>query len=589
MGSNTSPIPYGKRLLPVELDKIAREDGQRPWASIPIDDNDLSKGYEDINFAVLANAINRLAWVIHDALGQSTTFDAIAYLGAADIRYHMIQMAACKTGHKVLFSSHLNSLAVHLSLMDKVDCKALFYSAGTKVDDILGARPMTGVLIPDLDDLIYNREQAKWYEYTKTFEEAALDPYGVLQLLTAKHTSGTTGDPKPLVMNHALVATIDAQGALPDRTRRVMDFVFPEKPGTRIMIPTSPFHVISAVIGLSMAVFGGGVFVYPHRSYGLTSELPDLLAVFTYSKSKVIFLMPYIMEKIAAAPNPEKYIANFKTVCWGGGVLPISVQDTWRMSTRLQDTWGSSEMILPPQLRTAPEDHEYVSFDLESSGLEFREVNMEDDGSSEKLYEMVATLTPKSEPFSGYFAREGIKAQSDQPPYPEFRIGDLWTRHPDPKKAHNTFRFAGRIDDLINLATGINMHPTLLEQGIKAHPKVREAIVLGSRHMQPIALVELHEGTDKTEVWREVLEPMNKKVQSFSRIAETHFISVPFGGLVRTPKGTISRPKSERMFAREIEDVYQRFGDRWADDGRREQETGFGERGEESSRWYRRC
>ncbi|KAI0146890.1 acetyl-CoA synthetase-like protein [Xylariaceae sp. FL1272] len=557
MGSHASPIPYGKRLLPVELDKIAREDGQRPWASIPIDDNDLSKGYEDINFAVLANAINKLAWVIDDALGKSTTFDSIAYLGAADIRYHMIQMAACKTGHKVLFSSHLNSLVVHLSLMDKVDCKALFYSADTTVDDILGARSMRGVVIPELDDLVYNKEQAKWYEYTKTFEEAALDPYVILQ---------------PLIINHATVATVDAQQALPEQTRRMLDFVFPEIAGTRIMISTSPFHVISAAACLAMSIWGCGVFVYPYRSHGLTSELPDLLDVFTYSKSERTILMPYIMEKVAAASHPEKYISNFKTVCFGGGAVPSSVQDIWQKYTRIQNTWGSTEMILPPQLKTAPEDREYVTFDLERSGLDFQEVKMEDDGDPEKLYEMVATLTPTSEPFSAYFAREGLKAQSAQPPYLEFRIGDLWTRHPDPKKA-NTFRFAGRIDDMVNLAMGANMRPALLEQAIRAHPKVQEVVVLGSRHMQPIALVELSEGVDKTEVWKEVLEPMNKTVQSFARIAkiaETHFVSVPVGALVRTPKGTISRPKSEKTFVREIEEVYKRFGDRSADDGRKE-------------------
>ena len=43
------------------------------------------------------------------------------------------------------------------------------------------------------------------YLYEKTFEEARQDPIMIV------HTSGTTGMPKPIVLNHAIYATIDAQ------------------------------------------------------------------------------------------------------------------------------------------------------------------------------------------------------------------------------------------------------------------------------------------------------------------------------------------------------------------------------------------
>lgn len=87
-----------------------------------------------------------------------------------------MQMAVCKTGHKVLYSSQLNSLAVHLSLMEKTDCKYMFSAIGVNVSDILKDRPMDAFIVPELDSLINLEDKVPHYPYSKTFEEAAHDP-----------------------------------------------------------------------------------------------------------------------------------------------------------------------------------------------------------------------------------------------------------------------------------------------------------------------------------------------------------------------------------------------------------------------------
>ncbi|RWA05427.1 hypothetical protein EKO27_g9681 [Xylaria grammica] len=564
--ASSSTADYQGQLLPVVIDEIARDDPNRPWASIPIDDDDLSRGYGDINFVALANAINRLAWIIDSAVGQSTTFETIAYLGSSDIRYHMIQMAACKTGHKVLFSSHLNSLHVHISLMEQLDCRSLFYSDGVQVDDILAARPMSHILVPDLDDLLDVNKRAEWYPYTKTYEDAALDPYVSL------HTSGTTGNPKPILFNHAITKTVYLHGLLPDVEGRphVFEALHPGL-GTRVLSPTSPYHAISASTGLAMSVLGGGVLVLPYRSREL-STTDRLLDVFTYAKAKYAVMLPHLMDAVARKPNPGDYIKNFEKIFFGGGEVSLFARETWAKYTRVQNSWGSSELVFPPQLLPDPEDHEYVYFDMEHSGLEFREVNIDDnlDDTTPKVYEMVHIWSPKSAPYSAYFARESATRKSG-PPYPDFHVGDLWTPHPDPKKSHYVWRFAGRIDDLITLSAGINLRTGTIEQALSAHSQVKLAIVLGNKRLQPIVVLELVPGTDPeavNEIWKSVLEPLNAKMQSHARIASTHILVVPAGGLITTPKGTISKVKSERKFSKEIEAVYQKFGDVWQAKGR---------------------
>jgi len=571
----STSTPTGQdRLMPVVIDELARDDPRRPWASVPYDDADLSRGYEDISYEVAANAINKLCWIIESVIGKSTTFETIAYLGKPDLRYHFMQMAACKTGHKVLFPAHLNSLHVHVGLLNRLECKALFYSTGMQVDDILAARPTTHVQFPELNEVLSLEERAEWYPYTKTYEEAAFDPYMVL------HTSGTTGDPKPLVFNHAVISSTHRQRYLPDVEGRshVTSLIAPG-PGVRVLIPSSPFHVIASACPMNLSVLGGGVFVLPYRNRGIS--LDGLLDVFTHCNARTAVLIPYMMEAVAKKPNSQEYIKAFDKVLYGGGELSAFAQGVWAEHTRVQDIWGSSEIGFPPELESDPEDHGYVYFDLEHGGLEFQEVSVTDDVSSDannktKVYEMVLLWTPKSAFYSAYFARNGIRPDAESVEI-EYRTGDIWTPHPDPRKSRYVWRFAGRLDDLVTLDTGVNVRPAPIEEALVAHQQVAAAIVLGNKRMQPLVLVELNAGTGTTnteaaavvdDIWKTVLEPLNVKLQSYTRITKTHVLVVPTDGLVRTPKGNISRPKSECKFSKEIEAVYQKFGDTWQDEGR---------------------
>lgn len=180
MGRSTPPADYCKKLLPVAIDEIASKEPDRTWASLPHDDWDLTKGFEDISFQALANAINKVAHSIEAAFGRSTTFEAFAYIGVPDVRYHIVQVAAIKTGHKVLLSSPLNSTNVQVSLMERAGCVAILSALGVLVDDILAAIPLRHALIAELDDLLSVGESVPPYPFNKTWEEGKFDPYMIL-------------------------------------------------------------------------------------------------------------------------------------------------------------------------------------------------------------------------------------------------------------------------------------------------------------------------------------------------------------------------------------------------------------------------
>lgn len=116
------PPGCGHRLQPVVIDARARDTPDKPWASLPLDDYDLSKGFEDISYATLASAIDRMAWFIEKHIGKSSTFETIAYLGVSDIRYHIIQVCAYPC---------MPSLHVDFKLMN-LDCRWLHAKQGIR-------------------------------------------------------------------------------------------------------------------------------------------------------------------------------------------------------------------------------------------------------------------------------------------------------------------------------------------------------------------------------------------------------------------------------------------------------------------------
>jgi acyl-CoA synthetase (AMP-forming)/AMP-acid ligase II len=316
----------GKRLLPVIIDEVARDDPDRAWASLPIDDYDLSQGFEDITYAAFANGINKLAHCIAAAFGRSKTFETIIYLGIPDIRYYMLLYAVCKTGHKVLFSSHMNTIDVHFSLMDQTNCKALLLARGVYVDDILAGRPMPKAVIPELDDLLDLDDVAAPFTYTKTFAEAQKDPFAVC------HTTGTTGEPKPVSFTHGSMATMDIQTEMPGVDGRG-HWNWQPGVGTRYFMVASPFHSIAVVLAMTVSAFGGGILIpgFRHRPVNDVDETCDIIK---HSGVTAGFMPSFVMDAIARRPDAEELIKRFNTVSYGNGKqTPWAIRENPRRLT----------------------------------------------------------------------------------------------------------------------------------------------------------------------------------------------------------------------------------------------------------------
>ena len=550
MGSYTPEPDYGRRLLPVTIDEIARDEPEKIWASLPYSDDDLARGYEDITFGTFANAVNTLAWRIEKDFGKGKDFPTVAYLGAPDVRYHIMQMACAKTGYKVLFSSYSNSLTGHLALMDKTDASFLMSASTVKIHDILASRPMKHAIISELDELLYS-PPIKTYPYSKSYEEAKNDPYLIL------HSSGTTGLPKPIVWTHGAMAALDAHCALPEidevsgRQRR--NICTHPGNGHRMLTPFMHFHGISSIVGLCGSAFGGGVFVPGLRNRLVTRE--DIFDIIEYSRSTDAFLSPAMLEDLANHPDCERYVSKLGTVLYGGAPIHHGAGVKISKYTNLQSQWGITESGKVIDLETDPEDFDYCSWDIKYSGLEFRK-------QTDDLYEMIMVKNPDSEPYAVYFRREDVD---------EWNIGDLWRPHPDLKKAAYTWRFAGRSDDLISYKDGNNFFPVHYELKHSEHELIRTAVISGTGHRQGVLVIELNEPTSDISkqseildrIWTESIVPINSVAPANGQIAKSHIVfSTPDKLFERNVKGTVARKATIKKFEQEIEMCYVNYGDK---------------------------
>jgi hypothetical protein len=101
--SSISPIKE-KRLLNQIVDDIAKCTPEALYAEYPISPTGYEEGFRKITYGAFANAINGIAWWLHDRLGPGKNFETLSYIGMLDLRYNALILGAVKAGYKVRFS-----------------------------------------------------------------------------------------------------------------------------------------------------------------------------------------------------------------------------------------------------------------------------------------------------------------------------------------------------------------------------------------------------------------------------------------------------------------------------------------------------
>ncbi|MCJ1249488.1 hypothetical protein MMC30_006712 [Trapelia coarctata] len=540
------PSFYNDQLLNHIVDYIATVKPQTLYAEYPLSPVSYEAGFRKITYVTFANAINRIAWWLHDNLGPGENFDALAYIGPNNLTYPSLILGAVKAGYKILLLSPRNSVSAQLHLLRTTDCKVLItpIQRPTAVTAILSAQNngLRVLEIPPVDELLNTHSLP--FHYGRSFDQARQHP------LTVMHTSGSTGFPKPITWTHDFVAAYARQLQLdPPQGFESNDKLYE---GNRVFMMFPPFHAAYIAHVLVNAITNQTAMIFPlEASIPSAKSLSDALKS---TKVDAAFVVPSIIEEISQSPDLLDHIsANLDTLVYSGGDLPQGCGDVVTSKIPIINFYGTTETasvaIIRPERKVVREDWKYL-YIHPSAGVELRRYAAD-------MYELYIIRHPLLEDHQQVF--------KIFPDLQEYRTRDLFVRHPLQSK-RSLWSHCGRADDIVVFSTGEKFNPVLLEQYIfSSHSEISGVLVAGSQRFQAALLIELRSMEEVTSIHRAeftekiwpTVQRANKNSPAHAQIARSHILfthsQLP---MVRTSKGTIQRLATLAQYTKELDALY---------------------------------
>ncbi|KAJ0413539.1 hypothetical protein BJY00DRAFT_58408 [Aspergillus carlsbadensis] len=535
MAQPISPLPgvkHGNRIPISTLEYRAKNEPQSPWVSVPIDEQDLSRGYRDITYREVNNAANHTAhWLARNLPHSSEPFQTFAYAGPKDLRYQLLAWAAAKL-HKVLvLPSPLVTAQAQLRILEKKHC-TIYLRPASMADHVAGiiqrAPHVETVEVPGIEEF-FREDTAVDIPYTKTWGEGKDDPWLVY------HTSGTTGDPKPVTYTHHMMAGFDIAASLPGDDERLVHQVA----NMRWYTPLPSMHYVGMLLSVSMTTYFNMTAVIGPTSAPPT---PDVITdTIRYGNVDGALLPPALIDACCLSPSALAALRGLQRVHYAGAPLAAKSAELLLPYTKIVSGVGTTEA---GGYFTTTHPHrdawEYLVFPP-YAGVAF-EHRMDD------FYELV------------FVRDEALVFQQIFLVYPDldrFETKDLWREHPVHK---GLWKIVGRTDDYVYLSHGDGLHASSLEPEITAHPSVKSAVIGGHGRSAPVLLVELNPGAeyeDNHQALIESLEPymqrVNSRVHECVRLsAERVIVAKREKPFVLTVKDSVARLQTLALYEDEI-------------------------------------
>ncbi|KAH7084377.1 hypothetical protein FB567DRAFT_629884 [Paraphoma chrysanthemicola] len=522
------------RLIPNVVDELARDDPDRIVYELA-DADDVTKPFEKISAWRFANAINRAAKWLHDTLGKQDSTPTVGYLGPQDLRYLILVVATIKAGYKILLISNRNSIEGDVAVIKATECtRWLVPSHGTNIHRLADSVSLTLYDFPDLK-FFTDATPAPHFPYGKSWEQGRKDTLWIV------HTSGSTGNPKPVFRYLDSAAASGANTLMPKingRSLLLHDFF-----DSRAYLTFPLFHTAGLANGLLWPLFNGTTIVLgPQKPV----ELELMKDVIRWAKPDTIFTAPSIVQDIAKDDEFLRLLETVRSIACGGGPVSKEAGDRVWKHTKLRISIGTSESGNLPCVETDPEDWNYLHFHP-YTGFE-----LQDQGGG--LYELVAVRQPQLEAWQPIF--------STFPDLQEYRTKDLFSRHPTKP---DLYTYEGRADNILVLSNGEKIQPHSIETAISSHPLVDIALLAGQGKFQTALLVQLNNNHPSHILDKEkIVDLIWPTIDLANRSAPTHgrifrdFVLVadttkPFS---TTSKGTVRRGPTLQLYQQEIENLY---------------------------------
>ena len=194
-------------------------------------------------------------------------------------------------------------------MLQAVDCQVFLSAQDTNVEHIVSKRSMRTGIVPQLENLL-DEHPIEIYPYTKTFEEAHMDPCLVL------HTTGSTGLPKPITWKVGILSTYEAWRTIPSVDGYVPTTEIYQL-SKRAYTSMPLFHTSGLNAGITWTLTLGVTLVY-----GAPHVIPNAAyadEMHKYAGVDASMGAPSIYEELSRDPESLERIDRFHYIVASGG------------------------------------------------------------------------------------------------------------------------------------------------------------------------------------------------------------------------------------------------------------------------------
>jgi len=422
-----------------------------------------------------------------------------------------------------------------MSLLESTKCRTIFRPRERPLDDLVKALWKTDdntiLELPTLEELLAP-ETVDPFPWNKTYDDIADESFLVL------HTSGSTGNSKPVDIKHSLIASIDAQQLLPEVDNRHV--TAREWANRKVYTALPPFH------SAGWNFFSYSIFQSTELLLGPSDAPPSLNTVelvLRHDMAEAGIMPPSLLAEAAADDALLKMMSKWSSVTYGGGPLPQEAGDALQTKLKVLQILGSTETFNLPELLPSSDDDWPFHCYHPSLGAEFRE-------RMQGLYELVFVRKSEFAKHQGAFC-----TFSDADEYP---MKDLYEKHPSNS---DLWRYRGRLDDIIVLSNGEKFNPRGAECKVGQESDVKSALIVGTAQDQPALLVEpLADGELSDEIRERIVSralEANEVLPAHAQIHHSHVkVLEASNTFLRSSKGEVQRAPTISALSDTIDALY---------------------------------